>query len=106
MNNFCEEDTTPYKKKKDQKSKSNKRSNHKHQYKKIIIKSFIGWQWAEKCEICGRIKYKFTLSDKEFRRPETLGAPYLNRQCYYTYEELLKLFPNYEIINQDMWELN
>lgn len=93
-----------YKKKKNQKSKSSKRSDHKHQYKKIIIRSFIGWQWAKKCEICGRIQFDFTLADKEFRRPETLKLPYVSKQHYYTYEEILERYPDIEVINEDPWE--
>lgn len=105
MIDFCDKDT-PHKKKKDQKSKSNKRSNHKHQYEKIIIKGFIGWQWAERCTICHRIKCNYHTSDREFIKPDCRQLPYVSRQTYYSYEEMLELYPDIEIINKFAWELD
>lgn len=105
MNDFCD-DITPYKKKKKQKSKSNKRSDHKHNYEKVIMKSVIGWMWARKCKICGRLDYKLAVSAQEFQRPECRQLPYSNRQCYYTYEELKELYPEIKIIEHSPWELN
>lgn len=104
MIDFCD-DNTPYRKKKDQKSKSSKRSDHKHQYEKIIIKSLIGWQWAQRCTICHRIKTKYCISDREFIKPECRQLPYVSRQTYYSYEEMVELYPDVEIIDKFAWEL-
>lgn len=100
MIDFCDKDT-PHKKKKDQKSKSNKRSNHKHQYEKVIVKGFISWQWAEQCTICGRIKYNCRILDKEFIKPEFRQSAYISQRICYSQEELTQLYPNIKIINAD-----
>lgn len=106
MIDFCDGDAMRHKKKKDQKSKSSKRSDHKHQYEKIIIRGFIGWQWAERCTICGRIKTKFCVSDREFIKPEYRQLPYVSWQTYYSQEELEELYPDVEIIDASLWDLD
>lgn len=98
------EDNTPYKKKKDQKSKSIKRSDHKHQYEKIIMRSIVGWQWIERCTQCGRLKYNKRFIDKEFIKPEYQSKPYISDKSYWTYAEMVKLFPDIEIIDKAPWE--
>lgn len=105
IDKMVDEEFLRYKKKKSQKSKSSKRSDHKHQYEDIIVKSLVGWQWAERCIICNRVKYKIAISDREFVRPECRQLPYVSQQTYYTYEELLKLYPNVDIINEFVWNL-
>lgn len=92
------DDIMRHKKKKDQKSKSNKCSNHKHQYEKIIVKTIAGWNWAMQCVICGRIKEKFSLACKDFIRPECRHLPYIGDSVCYSYAELIKLYPNVKII--------
>lgn len=62
---FSDETLPKHKKKKAQTSKSNKRSDHKHQYEKIIIKNW-GWIWGERCVICGRIKTNYLVHCPEF----------------------------------------
>lgn len=105
MIDFCDDNTPKYQKKKNQKSKSSKRSNHKHQYEKLIVKGIIGWTWAKQCSICGRISCRLALSTREFQKPEYRQLPYISQQSYYTYEELQKLYPNVKILNKTYWEL-
>lgn len=57
MKDFNYEENAKYKKKKDQSSKSNRRSDHKHNYVKIIKSGWLmGYTWAYRCSICGRTK--------------------------------------------------
>lgn len=54
-------------------SNSQRRSDHKHKYEKIILKSIIGYQWGKKCGICGRIDDRPCISlqqRREFMKPE------------------------------------
>lgn len=30
-------------------SNSSKRADHKHQYERVIVKSFLGYRWGRKC---------------------------------------------------------
>ena len=54
---FNEPEIPKHKKKKSQTSKSCKRSNHKHDYERVIIVGNVfGAHWSNKCKICGRIK--------------------------------------------------
>lgn len=98
MIDFCDNDAMRHKKKKDQKSKSNKRSTHKHQYEKVIIESFFGWCWGLQCTQCGRLKYNALTHTDEFTRPEYIGGHWISKQCFYTYEELKEKYPNTKII--------
>lgn len=102
---MIDNDIPTYRKKKSQKSKSSKRSNHKHQYNKVIIRSIIGWQWAEECTLCGRLKYNLKLSTKEFQKPEYKDFPYISQKSYYSFEEMLELYPEVKIINKYPWEM-
>lgn len=93
-----EQEIAPYRKKKDQKSKSEKRSNHKHIYEKIIMQSILGWQWAERCIQCGRKKYRFKLNCNDFVKPEYRDYPYLSQSFFYTFEELKEKYPDIDIV--------
>ena len=37
-------------------SKSVQRSNHKHEYEKVIIREFIGYAWGGRCRLCGKFR--------------------------------------------------
>lgn len=79
-----------YRKKKPQKSRSKRRSDHKHLYEKAIhvsinpfcdgMKSF---HWAEHCSICGRLG-DFQINDDDFRKPE-----YRGRRLFFSYDMYL-----------------
>lgn len=48
------------KKSKSSQSNSKKRSDHKHQYEKVIIfNPFFGFCWGKRCSICGRTEYSY-----------------------------------------------
>lgn len=49
MKNCQENDIPKYRKKKINTSQTKNRSDHKHDYEKIIVESFLnGWQWGNK----------------------------------------------------------
>ena len=96
-------DIPKYKKKKNNSSKSNKRSDHKHQYITIIMRGLVGWVWGAECQICGRIKLNRFI-DKSFIRPQYKDCPYISEKIYYSYEELRKIYPNMKIIESDPWD--
>lgn len=66
----------PHRKKKPQTSKASHRSNHKHQYERIIIESFVGWNWGKRCTICGRISSSGwpVLHNGDFLKPKYANA--------------------------------
>ena len=85
-----------YRKKKSNKSKSSHRSNHKHEYKKVIVE-YGGW--AEKCTICGRIKLNNTFCiNKDFIKPQYKNYPYISKDMFYSKEEISEQYPNCEFI--------
>lgn len=92
-----DDEAPKYKKKKDNKSKSNRRSSHKHEYKDILLEGFLfGFCWTEKCTICGRLKSKpYAASTEGLMRPRTHS--YIGREDYYSAEELHEKYPDIEI---------
>ena len=55
MDNY--NDIPKYKKKKKQSSSSSKRSNHKHDYERVINGCYLlTYVWMERCKICGRFQ--------------------------------------------------
>lgn len=44
-----------HRKKKYSKSNSSKRSDHKHDYEKVIVKTWYDISWGDRCRICGRM---------------------------------------------------
>lgn len=102
------EETMRHRKKKDQQSKSSKRSDHKHQYEKCIAETMIGWSWAKACKICGRFKsgkLSFFNSDSSgLRYPEKENYAGYCKEDFYTLEELRQKYPYVKIYtfnNQD-----
>lgn len=59
------------KKKPSSKSKASSRSNHKHKYEPCILK-YLQYSWGERCQICGRIRYK-PGHRSDLLRPECRG---------------------------------
>jgi len=60
-------------------SQSARRSSHKHEYEKVIIREFIGYAWSSRCRLCGRFQSSYsrfsTTRYMDFRRPESFGKP-------------------------------
>ena len=71
-----------YKKKKNNSSLSKKRSDHKHDYEKVIIENFLGnYVWEYRSKICGRFKSEnFTNREKGLLK-ETFDGK-MNRVVY------------------------
>ena len=57
-------------------SNSSKRADHKHQYERVIVKSFLGYRWGRKCSVCGRfddrLKYALSANSRDFMKAEEL----------------------------------
>ena len=86
INDFAD---VPHRKKKQQTSKSSHRSDHKHEYEKIILESFVGWCWGKRCVVCGRVDGKMHLFyNKDFIKPECVGLRYLSKDMFYSVKEL------------------
>lgn len=97
----------PHKKKKNQNSKSSRRSDHKHQYEDAIINSFFGWHWGKTCSVCGRVQTgKFCLSDDEFRKPEFQGSRVFGRDVFLSLEEVKEKYKDVPIfvMDKETWE--
>lgn len=93
------DETFPYKKKKPQNSKSSRHSDHKHRYEKIIVKSFLGWHWGERCTVCGRVKEK-SLFVKEFIKPEYRNYPYYSPDYCFSVEEMKEKYEGIPICDE------
>ena len=95
------DDVPRHKKKKSQKSKAKMRSDHKHEYEKIIINSMFGWKWGKRCVICGRIDegHAFSSRDKEdFLKPDlTKSNNRISFRDYLSIQEIEEKFPHIPI---------
>lgn len=89
-----------HKKGKRSKSNSNKRSNHKHEYEKIIYEDWFGYSWGKRCKICGRIDtyYSHFSSEnyKDFRGTIIHGG----RSRSMSPAEIRQVIPNVPIYNR------
>lgn len=90
-------------------SQSARRSNHKHEYEKVIIREFIGYAWSSRCRLCGRFQSGYsrfsTTRYMDFRRPESFGKPGISNQDFLSLEEIRARYPGipvYEFSYEDM----
>ena len=105
----CAEDNeiAPYKKKSksSRKSKSSKRADHKHDYEKVVLESWLGFNWGSRCRICGRIDtapFNYSMSNRrDFLKPETLDKPGHSARDYLSAEEIKKKFPGVRVFECD-----
>lgn len=99
-----ESDVPKYKKKKSQESKSEKRSDHKHNYVKSIYLNFFSndelayVHWSEHCDICGRRGHSDFFNDQDFKQPAFTKEPYKRILGHYlSYDDICKKFPDVPI---------
>ncbi len=99
MNTFDNE-TPKYRKKKNQTSKSSHRSDHKHDYERVIIEGWVGgFYWTDRCKICGRTKsLSYALAREGLRKPKT--TPYISSKDDYTLEEVHDKFPDKRVFQR------
>lgn len=97
-----EEEIVKYKKKKSQKSKSSRKSDHKHTYEKVIAKTCLGWAWRDRCSICGKTDniYGFGF-DREFMKKEHRNSYAINKKYFLTLDEMIDLYPGVKIYDLD-----
>lgn len=95
--NAWDNETPKHRKKKDQKSKSSHRSDHKHDYERIIVESlFSHYIWKDRCRICGRTKsLSYDKSIEGLRKPR--NTPYISSENQYKLEEIREMYPNARI---------
>ena len=92
-------EVAPHKKKSKtaDKSSSAKRSDHKHDYEKVILESFFGFKWGYRCRICGRIDSKptkFSMSGRDsFLKPEAVNKAGVKYRDWLTIPEMRSKFP-------------
>lgn len=94
-----ENETPKYKKKKDNGSKSNRRSSHKHDYEEVIVQGWLfGFSWAYRCKICGRIKSKsYAMSHEGLRKEVPTKTGCISSRDFLSAEELHEKFPDKDI---------
>nr|WP_326184524.1 hypothetical protein [uncultured Oscillibacter sp.] len=90
-------------------SQSTRRSDHKHEYEKVIIREFIGYAWGGRCSLCGRFQGSYgrfsTARYMDFRRPESFEKPGISNQDFLSLEEIRARYPGipvYEFFYEDM----
>ena len=87
-----------HKKKKDNGSKTNRRSDHKHEYKNVIKQGWLGgFQWAERCVICGRIKPKSYGMMYEGLKRDNSERKCIGRDTYLSLEEIHEKYPDVKV---------
>ncbi len=96
-----EPDEVRYRKKHPQTSKSNKRANHKHMYEKVSVQTVIGWDWAKRCTICGRISNELHLGSRDFMRPDCRHRLGMSSADFYSLEELVQKLPGVPVYLYD-----
>lgn len=104
IQNNLEREVAAYKKKSKSASQSvtDKRSDHKHDYKSCILEdsALKRFFWGEQCSICGRVKKDnwFKAKGKEGLVKEVVKVQSFKFDIFYTIPELRKLFPNVKIL--------
>lgn len=87
------------------KSVSFKRSNHKHEYERIIVQDFFWYSWGGRCKICGRYKRPGSFfsgaRNQDFMKPGTSHSNGISSDDYLSVEELHEKFPNTPICKYD-----
>jgi len=107
MGSFSEDkDVASYKKKKtSSKSKSSKRADHKHDYEKVILESWLGYEWGGMCKICGRIGgncFNFSSKDrKDFMKPRSSESVGYTIRDFLTVDEIKEKYPGIKIFKFD-----
>lgn len=100
-------DSPKYKKKRQSNtSKSDKRSDHKHTYEKIIIIYPLSGStpvWDKRCPVCGRLGNMSYAARHEGLRKEH-GAKIITPECFYSAEELHEKFPDTKIYRRKLNE--
>lgn len=108
------DEVAKYRKKKSQKSKSSKRSDHKHQYEKTITMNTglhgnmpPDFYWSTHCAICGR-RGEFSIDNDDFRKPEYIGRKlfWASDMCL-SQEEVFAKYPDipvYKNVENDFFE--
>ena len=86
------------KKKPSDTSRSEKRSNHKHEYEPCIIRYFF-YNWGVRCRICGRIVTKPS-GNTDFLRPESIGKPGVGSDDFLSVSELRQKYPGVGIYEE------
>lgn len=103
MRDFENSEIIPRRKKKSQKSKIKARSDHKHEYETVILRSIIGWYWGRRCKICGRIDDSIARRcvsgshRADFMKPEYVDKHYYSHRCYLSTDELRIKYPGVPI---------
>lgn len=101
MDKLTNDEAVRYRKKSQTSSRSNssKRSDHKHQYEKIIVRWIFGFQWSNRCKICGRIdgNGKALYGYRDFLKPEFKEAHAFSNARFMSVPEIRKKYPGIQI---------
>ena len=82
-------------KKKINTSQAKNRSDHKHDYEKIIVESFLsGWNWGKVCKICGRVEQNNYNSCSDFLKSKKENEFV---RTFLTADEVHEKYPQYRI---------
>ena len=101
------DEVAPHRKKSKTASKSNssKRADHKHDYEKVVLQTWFGWEWGKRCKICGRIDsfpFNYLRSTRDdFLRPEVIERGSMTLRDFLSIEEIRKKFPDARIFIMD-----
>lgn len=110
---YSEQEIQRHKKKKPQVSKSNHRSDHKHEYEKVIMPVVFGYGWRNRCRICGRIEscWKYNTGyeyRKQFMYPEYWDKHSTANYMFLSPEELKQKYPDTRVFKlregKKIWE--
>ena len=86
-------------------SRSDKRSDHKHEYEKVIVRFIRGFEWSERCRICRKFapwKTSACISRRDFVRPEFLSRRGFRFKAneYLSLDDIRRKFPDVLIFEE------
>ena len=86
-------------------SNSEKRSDHKHDYEKIVFDGFLGYRWGKRCRICGRISDCYShfsaMNRQDFLKDGDRQAG-ITYRAVLTPEEIRAKYPGIKIYKKDI----
>lgn len=91
-------DSAPHRKRK-KSSRSESRSDHKHDYEPCIVREAFRMDWQECCKVCGRVRTSPTWKSRDYLliKEESRNKPGLSVLDYLTIQEVQERFPGVRI---------
>lgn len=84
-------------------SRSDRRSDHRHEYEKVILRGIVGYRWRERCRICGKFQLRphpGSIQWRDFVRPEYRHSTRYSKEIFLSFDEICRKFPGVLIFEE------